>query len=74
MEAANKNAALQWLGKAKVALQEGKTEEAERLASKSLKLCPTEYTKGGYSRRCHGFLLLGSKYMGLDSTNSRSTM
>ncbi|XP_064382533.1 dnaJ homolog subfamily B member 14-like [Halichondria panicea] len=45
MEAANKNAALQWLGKAKVALQEGKTEEAERLASKSLKLCPTEYTK-----------------------------
>ncbi len=47
MEAANKNAALQWLGKAKVALQEGKTEEAEKLASKSLKLCPTEYTKGG---------------------------
>ncbi len=46
METANKNAALQWLNKARVALQEGRREDAKRLGTKSLKLCATERAKG----------------------------
>lgn len=46
METANKNSALQWLNKARLALQEGRREDAMRLVKKSLKLCATERAKG----------------------------
>ena len=48
METANKDAALQCLNKAKQALNEGRAETAEKLAKKSLRLCPTEQAKGKY--------------------------
>ena len=48
METANKEAALQCLNKAKQVLKEGRNEVAERLAKKSLRLCPTEEAKGKY--------------------------
>ena len=48
METANKNAALQCLDNAKKALKEGKPEAAEKLANKSMRLCPTEQAKGKY--------------------------
>ena len=46
METANRDEALRCLGKAQTALREGRVEAAEKFASKSLRLCPTEEAKG----------------------------
>lgn len=46
METANRDDALRCLAKAQTALREGRVEDAERLVSKSLRMCPTEQAKG----------------------------